>query len=232
MQEMLTSDKTILFVSHNLNNLSRFTSRCLYLQNGELIGEGDTEKMISSYAKSIFTGAPAESSGEKVQQTHLREWKDTENAAENEYIKICKIQVRNENRLATEEIYVDEKIVIEVEFDKFDANVPFNIALGINDLNGNTLFVASPLLTEDSIEWKDYLRKSGHKNLKCILQEHLFSSSVFTIDLFGLINDTHTIFTIPYILSFSTNYKKLNGNLALYKLANHPILPVLNWLKS
>ena len=233
MQEMLTSGRTILLVSHNLNSLSRFTSRCLYLQNGELIGDGDTEKMISSYAESIFTGTPAESSGEKVQQKHVREWKDTENAAGNEYIKIRKIQVRNENRIATEEIYVDEKIVIEVEFDKFDANMPFNIALGINDLNGNTLFVASPLLTEDSSEWKDYLTIPGYKALTCVIQENLFSSSVFILDFFLLDNlSSNLIFTIPYIISFSTSYKKFNGNLALYKMTNHPILPVVNWLKS
>lgn len=232
MLEMLTSGRTILLVSHNLNSLSRFTSRCLYLKNGELIGQGDTEKMISRYAESIFSGTPEVSSGDKILQKHVREWKDPDKVPGNEHIKIRKIQVRNENCKATKEIYVDEKIVIEVEFDKFDASELFNIALGINDLNGNTLFVASPLLTEDSSEWRDYLRNSGHKNLKCILQEHLLSSSVFSIDLFGLDNNTHPVFTIPYILSFSTNYKKMNGNLALYKLANHPILPVLNWQKS
>jgi lipopolysaccharide transport system ATP-binding protein len=233
MQELLTSGKTILLVSHNLNSLTRFTSSCLYLHEGKLIGQGATEKMIDDYAESIFSGALAGSPGEITQQAHVRVWDDADNTPGNEYIKMRKILVRNENRTIEEMIYVDEKIVIEVEFEKLDTTESINIALRINDLNGNPLFITSPLLIEDSGEWKDYLIIPGYKTLKCIIHEHLFSSSVFVLDLFILENHNNIlIFTIPYILSFSTSYKKLNGNLTLYKIANHPILPEINWIKN
>jgi lipopolysaccharide transport system ATP-binding protein len=231
-QELLTSGKTILLVSHNLNSLSRFTSRCLYLENGKLIGHGNTDEMIATYAESIFSVKTTGNQGEKNNQTHLKEWPDQDSAPGNEYIRLRKILVRNEDRTAGDEIYVDERIVIEVEFEKLDATEAISIALRINDLNGNPLFMVSPLLMEEGISCRDYLSTPGYKALRCIIQEHLFSSSVFVMDLFVIdINNTHQFFTIPYILSFSTAYKELYGNLALYKMTNHPILPVVNWEK-
>ena len=232
MQELLTSGRTILLVSHNLNSLSRFTTQCLYLEQGKLIGQGETEQMIATYAESIFSGKPGGSPDTTGSHTNVREWPDSATAPGNEIVRLRRIAVHNENRSTEEPIYVDEKIVIEVEFDKLDDVEPINIALRVNDMNGNPLFVASPLLYDAGSDWNRYLRIKGHKHVHCILQENLFSSYVFVIDLFALDNkNSFLFFSIPYVLSFSTVYKIFNGNLGLVKMANHPILPSVNWQK-
>jgi lipopolysaccharide transport system ATP-binding protein len=232
MQELLTSGRTILLVSHNLTSLSRYTTRCLYLENGKLAGEGRTDEIINTYAASIFTNKTAISKSEKTCLANIRVWENDANAPGNEFIRMRKILVRNENRKAGEDIYVDEKIVIEVEFEILDDTEPINIALRVNDVNGHPLFFASPLLTGNITEWGDTLTCRGNKKFLCTIEANLFNSSVFVLDLFVLdIHNSSKFLTIPYIFSFTTIYKAYYGNLALYKMANHPILPKVIWSK-
>jgi lipopolysaccharide transport system ATP-binding protein len=232
MQELLNSGRTIILVSHNLSSLTRYTTRCLYLENGQVAGEGRTDEIINAYAAGTMAHRPANINGEKTIPANLRVWEDAGTAPGNEYIRMRKIAVRNENREAGGEIYVDEKIVIEVEFEKLDDTQPINIALRVNDVNGNPLFATSPLLTGSMNEWGDYLTTKGIKQFICTIEANLFNSSVFVMDLFVLdIHNYNTLLSVPYIFSFTTNYKTVYGNLGLYKLANHPILPVATWTK-
>ena len=44
--------KTILYVSHNMNTIRQLCTRCIVLQNGKIIFDGDTEEAISIYMES------------------------------------------------------------------------------------------------------------------------------------------------------------------------------------
>ncbi len=229
MQELLGSGKTILLVSHNLNSLSRFVSCCLYLEKGKLIGQGNTDEMITAYADNIFF---LKASGQRKDSNDLgqmKEWVNKENAPGNEYIRIRKIIVRNETRTADEEIFADEKIVVDVEFDKQVTLTTMSIALRINDYNGNPLFIATPVLTKESTHWLDYLSQPGFKNVKCIIQENIFNSAVFSIDLFVFTDNNIVLLSIPNIISFKVLFKQLNINDTLCKLTNSPISPNISW---
>lgn len=43
--------RTVLFVSHNMQAITNLTSRCLFLQNGKLVGDMDTQSAIVEYIK-------------------------------------------------------------------------------------------------------------------------------------------------------------------------------------
>lgn len=232
MQELLNSGKTILLVSHNLTSLSRYTTRCLYLENGKLAGEGRTDEIINTYAASIFAHKPAVLNSEKTGLANMRVWDDTATAPGNEFIRMRRIAVHNENRTTDEPIFVDEKIVIEVEFEKLDDTEPINIALRMNDVNGNPLFVASPILSWEEDSMKS-LTSKGLKNLSCIIQKHLFNSSTFIIDLL-IFNSRMTLlhFSSPYLLILKTDYKETNELFEIYNIDFYPIFPKIKWQKQ
>jgi lipopolysaccharide transport system ATP-binding protein len=231
MQELLNAGNTILLVSHNLTSLSRYTTRCLYLENGKLAGEGRTDEIINTYAESTFTNQPAKINGGKPNPENLRVWKNPDTAPGNEIVRLRRIAVHNENRSTDEPIYVDEKIVIEIEFEKLDNTEPINIALRVNDVNGNPLFYVSPFLEKYKDEWKDSLLTKGKKSIKCLIQRSIFNNSIYGLDLLLLTTDNIIIFTLPYVITFKLYSKNKTLNRALYSLSNVPFSPEVRWLK-
>ncbi len=49
-KEAMESGRTVLYVSHNMNTIRQLCTRCLVLDGGKLIYDGDPEKAISLYA--------------------------------------------------------------------------------------------------------------------------------------------------------------------------------------
>lgn len=249
LQTMFGQGKTIVLVSHNPADIVKLCSRVMILEGGKIREEGIPGKVVVDYMEeSIIEAMEAsivkseiEETGSVVktefnpemQQPKIRNylhWDDPNTAPGNEFFKLREIQVRNETRAVEDKIYVDEKIVVELYFDKQDKLESINIALRFSDINGNPLFVASPSLTGDEKELKDFLTQPGQKSLKCIIQDHLFSRSIFLLDIYVSNSmKNRLLFSLPYILSFTTYFKQVDSNLELYSKDNHPILPVIIW---
>jgi ABC-type polysaccharide/polyol phosphate transport system ATPase subunit len=51
MQQFFASGKTIIFVSHSAPQVSKLCSRAVLLDRGEILDEGDTEKVSYNYKK-------------------------------------------------------------------------------------------------------------------------------------------------------------------------------------
>lgn len=51
IQEMMANDTTVLFVSHNINQVKELCSRCIWLEKGHIIMDGPSEKVCGSYMK-------------------------------------------------------------------------------------------------------------------------------------------------------------------------------------
>jgi len=51
MQDVSQGGRTVLFVSHNMEAITRLCPRCLYLVNGSLKLEGDTRAVIKAYSE-------------------------------------------------------------------------------------------------------------------------------------------------------------------------------------
>ena len=53
--------RTVLFVSHNMDSIQRLCSRCLILEQGKLISQGDTTSIIQQYvSNNSFQSSPGE----------------------------------------------------------------------------------------------------------------------------------------------------------------------------
>jgi len=49
--------RTVLYVSHNMNTIRQLCTRCVVLDKGKLIFDGDTEEAIRIYAETVFVKA-------------------------------------------------------------------------------------------------------------------------------------------------------------------------------
>lgn len=49
MQEKMQSEQTIVFVSHDLVTVKNLCNRCIWIENGQTVLEGETESVITAY---------------------------------------------------------------------------------------------------------------------------------------------------------------------------------------
>lgn len=49
MRQIVNSDKTVIFVSHNIDTILSFTKRAIYLKNGQIREIGETPKVVKKY---------------------------------------------------------------------------------------------------------------------------------------------------------------------------------------
>ena len=55
MKDAATEDgKTVLYVSHNMNTIRQLCNRCIVLEKGQIVFEGDTESAIAVYMRNPF----------------------------------------------------------------------------------------------------------------------------------------------------------------------------------
>jgi lipopolysaccharide transport system ATP-binding protein len=60
MQDVSKSGRTIVFVSHQMNQIRRLCERVVWIDAGSLRGDGIAERVISAYEQSTVSSSPAE----------------------------------------------------------------------------------------------------------------------------------------------------------------------------
>jgi lipopolysaccharide transport system ATP-binding protein len=66
MKEVIRGGATVLFVSHDLKNVSEFCDRCLLLDKGRMVTTGPAHKVVSAYLKQSRTSYSDEAASSSV----------------------------------------------------------------------------------------------------------------------------------------------------------------------
>ena len=76
MQEVNRGGRTVLLVSHQMNQLRRLCTRCLWLQSGRLAGSGPAAQVLGAYEASFRRGAQREADPDEtdVKQAKFLGW--------------------------------------------------------------------------------------------------------------------------------------------------------------
>jgi lipopolysaccharide transport system ATP-binding protein len=77
MQEVNRGGRTVLLVSHQMNQLRRLCTRCLWLQSGRLAGAGPAAQVLAAYEASFRRGVPrdeADVDGGDAKQAKFTGW--------------------------------------------------------------------------------------------------------------------------------------------------------------
>jgi len=75
MQEVNRTGRTVLLVSHQMNQLRRLSTRCLWLQSGRLAAAGPTAQVLGAYESSFHRGAQRDATDDDgVKQAKFLSW--------------------------------------------------------------------------------------------------------------------------------------------------------------
>ena len=146
MDEAGNTGRTILFVSHNMQAITRLCSRCILLENGRVRMDGPSSRVASAYLTSGFG------------TTAVREWTQPTKAPGDDVVRLCAARVRTENGELADSFDIRRSIGIELEYEVLKPDYVFHPHFGLTNENGILLFVAQDV----DPEWRGRRRPTGH----------------------------------------------------------------------
>ncbi len=119
MGDVAAQGRTVLFVSHNMIAIQNLCERVVWLQNGEIMGQGPTKEVVAKYLSKSYSALT-----EQV-------WPDQETAPGNEEVRLHRVSIRPENSLSSDIITTLSSLLIEVEYWNLVPDARLSIALHI-----------------------------------------------------------------------------------------------------
>ncbi len=161
MREITAStQRTVLFVSHNMRSISSLCTRAIYLDKGELRGEGEPKSVIADYL-----GADTESRGE---------------------FEFTASGARVTGRVDSGDSTIFEDSDFRFLFEVFDGPKHSDITMNFRNQEGEVIFTASSLVGGGEHETGQ--EGSRRKSLVCEVPGGFFNSGRFHIDV-SLVDD-------------------------------------------
>lgn len=104
MQEVGGQGRTVLFVSHNMQAITRLCNRAILLENGQVKKEGATDQVVAAYYTSQ-AGSMA-----------TRHWDDPDQAPGDDIASLISISVRNKGGGSAESHDIREPLTVEMQY--------------------------------------------------------------------------------------------------------------------
>lgn len=128
MQDVSSSGRTILFVSHNMAAIQNLCDKAIYLKKGEIQTIGKSEEVISTYLQSTA----------EVQSIDLVDRKDRSG---NGLIRFLSVELIDENGHPVQSLHCGKKGILRIHFVRKGNSTlnNFHIAIGIDNDMGQRI---------------------------------------------------------------------------------------------
>ncbi len=103
--DLKKNGRTILFVSHSMQSVTRLCQRAVYLSEGLMLDDGPAQEVATSYL------------GAQIKLRAERVWADLDQAPGNEIARLRAVRVRTESGEITDTIDIRRPVGIEMEYE-------------------------------------------------------------------------------------------------------------------
>ncbi len=189
MGEVAKGGRTVLFVSHNMGAIRQLTSRCILLDKGKIIFNGETNECVSQYLHITFS----ETTAQRMFPDHI--------PGEESPVVIKGIVLLDENDKSNDTFNLGESLTIELLLEakakdiKFQAMVQIQNEFGVNIYHCVSVDAGKPFYSGLHSKLKVtfpklmlYPGKYGvhvgvyHPGLSTIRMDYIESAISFTVD--------------------------------------------------
>ena len=160
--------RTVLFVSHNMQAVTRLCSRCVLLEDGEVRLDGPSSQVASEYL-SAGIGTSAE-----------RTWTNPVDAPGDELLRFSAVRVLTETGETCETSDIRNSVAIQLEYEVLQSGHVVHPHFALTNEDGVVLFVAQDL--DDS--WRGKQRPPGRYRSTGRIPGNLLAEGAFTVSAF------------------------------------------------
>jgi lipopolysaccharide transport system ATP-binding protein len=145
MQDVGQEGHTVLFVSHNMQAITRLCQRAILLSEGMVICDGLSHQVVTKYLEfGLRTNAE-------------RKWEDPQNAPGNEIVRMLGVRVRTEDGQVSECIDIRKPFMVELEYEVFRPGHVLLASFGFSNENNVCIFV----INDRDPDWQRKPRPTG-----------------------------------------------------------------------
>ncbi len=188
--EFIEAGKTILFVTHDINAVKRFCNRAIWLNQGKLILDGNTDEVTDRYLDFLKSEMPIEQYlAQKNDNTGLPEPEKEIDVSGIDIVKIQELHMMDSMRREIKEIKHGQKVVLKVSYLVADESIE-NPLLGvaIRRIDNEYICGINTKLDDVKIPWK-----KGYNEIELVYDcfnliggEYYFDVGIF--DQAGIVN--------------------------------------------
>ncbi len=130
MEGVAKEGRTVLFVSHNMQAVTRLCERVILLDAGGVAGDGPAGQLVTRYLSS--------SDG----NTKMREWDDPVRAPGSDVVRLCAVRTRAEDGHTTDLVDIRKPLGVEIEYEVLKPGHVFHPCFSVHNSEGVHLFSA------------------------------------------------------------------------------------------
>lgn len=158
MKSMMDSGTTILFVSHDINAIRRFCTKCIWLRDGEMQVYSETNEVCDMYMDYLKikddteTGAQAEIFPTRENELNIPQFVPK---AKDVVAEIVGIRLANEKGKEIKKINIFQPMTVEVYYDVYDESVEHPVlGVALKRIDDEYICGVNTLLDDIEIPWK------------------------------------------------------------------------------
>jgi lipopolysaccharide transport system ATP-binding protein len=179
MQDVGQHGRTVLFVSHNIQAMTRLCERAILLESGQVVHDGPSQQVASGYLASDF-GLNA-----------VQEWPDPLTAPGGEVARLRAVRVRTEDGV-TDSVDIQQSVTIDMTYDVIKSGYVLLPSFGFWNAEGICLFAS---LDVDP-DWRGRPRPIG-----CYVSAVRIPGNFFSAGIVSVNANCHVL--APSILQFN-----------------------------
>lgn len=196
IKELVDKKKTVLLVSHNMNDIQQLCKSVIYIEMGKLDQLGSID-VAKDYFEESFEDNKAINFEDTEGKTNkfifknilVKEWLNIANSPGDETIRIRKLYILNESNIGSLKFYTNNKISINLEYEKYDDKNFFDIGIIISSMNN--MFLA--LHTYNSnLDIQSFTKRNIY-TAKVYINADFFNNALLSIGYTIAINNERVI---------------------------------------
>lgn len=188
MRDVGESGRTVLFVSHDIQAVSRLCSRTIWMKDGRVNRDGETPNVIADYLHD-----QANSGSERV-------WEDEETAPKDDVVTLRSVRICDETGATSGAIDIRRPVDVEMTYRVTrDGKVLIPNFHFFNE-RGECLFISH----DWSAEWRHTPRKSGEYSSVCRIPGNFLSAGTIFVKIAISTYDPFEVrFVVPDAVTFN-----------------------------
>lgn len=216
MRAIGSEGRTVLFVSHNLEAITRLCDRVIVLQSGRVIYDGSAHQAIKAYF------------GDETASSAVREWPDPSTAPSGTVVRLRAVRVKSEDGRISEAMDIRRPIVIEMDYEVLTSGYILLPQFHLLDETGEIIFITMDL----DPQWRGRPRPEGYYRGHVSIPGNLLSEGTTYVSCYCLTLEPDTVqFDGPSVVAFQV-IDSLDGDSARGPYAGVMpgfVRPLLKW---
>src|SRR5690554_1862537 len=206
--------KTILFVSHNLASVKSLCNRCILLDKGELIYDGEIDVAISKYLGYDTSLSDRE-----------RVW-SVEEAPGTDRYKLRSAKIIANDKTFKEPLTTSDSIRIEMEIEVTEKTQMPDITLQLLSETGDNLAVSSTIQRSENNS--KFIEKGSLMRFSCALPPNVFNQSIYRINALILEDKKSVVHRFDDLFKLAFTASERDPQTWMGQAKSY-FLPHLNW---